>query len=161
MAQSEATNIKSISKAEMGLGGSLVDVLPRHQSSRERRRESQNSNRHRGELTGPNSALPLITGTQRGRKHPQDTLCTNGHGPEPERWPQLWAGVTVDGDEAVLSFILKYRCLKDFKTLYKEREIGFLRLKETTFTQVHATVLLTSKGLSSVCVLIWTLKVEL
>lgn len=60
----------------------------------------------------------------------------------------------MDGDEAALSFILKYNCLKDFKTLYKEREIGFLRPKETTFTQVHATVLLTSKGLSSVCVLI-------
>lgn len=91
MTQSKATNIKSIPTvrcAEMGLGGSMVDVLPRHQSSGERGRESQNSNRHRGELTGPNSALPLITGTQGGRKHPQDTHCTNGHGPEPERWPQ-------------------------------------------------------------------------
>lgn len=77
----------------MGLGGSIVDVLPCHQRSRERGRESQNSNRHRGELTGPNSVLPLITGTQGGRKHPQDThthTLTNDHGPEPERRPQLW-----------------------------------------------------------------------
>lgn len=52
---------------------SVVDVLPCHQSS-QREKESQNSNRNRGELTGPNSALPLITGAQGGRKHPQDTL---------------------------------------------------------------------------------------
>lgn len=75
----------------------------------ERGRESQNSNRHRGKLTGPNSALSLITGTQGGRKHPQDTHCTNGHGPEPERWPQLRKGVTM-GVEAVLDFNLKYGC---------------------------------------------------
>lgn len=82
MAQSEATNIKSIPTAEMGLGGSIVDVLPRHQSSRGRGSESQNSNRHRGELTGPNSALPLITGTQGGEKTPA------GH--TLHKWP--WSG---------------------------------------------------------------------
>lgn len=107
----KATNIKSISVrfAAMGFGGSIVDVLTCHQSSTERGRESQNSNRHRGKLTGPNSALPLITGTWGGRKHPQDTHCINGHGPEPERWPQLRKGVTM-GDEAVLDFSLKYEC---------------------------------------------------
>lgn len=42
-AQSKATNITSIStvrRGVMGLGGSIVDVLPRHQSSRERGGES-------------------------------------------------------------------------------------------------------------------------
>lgn len=56
---------------------SVVDVLPCHQSS-QREKESQNSNRNRGKLTGPNSALPLITGARGGRKDPQEA---------PHKWP--------------------------------------------------------------------------
>lgn len=67
---------------------SVVDVLPCRQSSH-REEESQNSNRNRGELTGPNSALPLITGARGGRKHPQDTAVVQD---------RLWEGVTVGGE---------------------------------------------------------------